>query len=102
MNIFSPITSFLRRLRGGAERDPVRDWLTMLTLSLVACTGIIVWNIWAFDTVARGGTIGSTVVHTPPIFSRSSFDAINAVFEKRVAEEAKYETGEYRYADPSQ
>ncbi len=102
MNIFSPMTSFLKRLRGGAQQDPVRDWLTMLTLAIVACAGIIVWNIWAFDTVARGGVIGSAIVHAPPAFSRASLDAIHAIFEKRVAEESKYETGEYRYADPSQ
>lgn len=102
MNIFSPIISFLKRLRGGAQQDPVRDWLTMLTLSIVACTGIIVWNIWAFDTVARGGSIGSAVIHAPPIFSRSSLDAVHAIFEKRALEDARYETGAYRYADPSQ
>lgn len=101
MNILSSITSFFSRLRGGRQ-DPVRDWLMMLTLFLVACAGIIVWNIWAFDTVARGGVIGSAVVHAPPVFSRSSLDAIHAVFEKRAAEEAKYTAGEYRYADPSQ
>jgi len=102
MNIFSTTTSFLQRLRYGTRLNPVRDWLFLLTVSAVALASIIVWNIWAFDTVANGGVIGTSATSTPPVFSQSSLDTIHAIFANRASEEAKYETGTYRFADPSQ
>ena len=102
MNIFPTVKPFFRRLHAGARQDPVRDWLALLALSIVAFVGIVVWNVWAFDTVAQGGVIGEAATSTPAVFNRSSIDSIHAVFEKRAAEEAKYVTGVYRYANPSQ
>ncbi len=84
------------------HQDPVRYWLALITFSILAFLCIIVWNVWAFDTVAQGGVIGTTATSTPPAFNHSSIDVINAIFEKRAAEEAKYVTGVYRYTDPSQ
>jgi hypothetical protein len=91
-----------KRLKYSGYIDPARDWLVLLTLGAIALAGIVVWNVWAFDTVAQGGVIGAPASSAPPAFSRASLDAIHAVFEKRSAEEAKYETGTYRYSDPSQ
>lgn len=102
MNIYDSIRSFFSRMRSSAHMDPVRDWLVMLTLSIFIFVSIVIWNVWAFDTVARGGVIGTAVVKAPPVFDSSSVDAIHAVFEKRASEEAKYVTGVYLYADPSQ
>ena len=96
------VASFFNRLRRGAHLDPLRDWLVMLTLSAILLVGIVVWNVWAFDTVARGGVIGSPSTATSSAFSRASLDAIQTIFADRTAEEAKYVTGVYRYTDPSQ
>lgn len=84
--------------------DPVRDWLALLTLSVIALASIIVWNLWTFETVVGGGAIGAAPANTAPstMPDRASLDAIHALFESRAAEEAKYATGVYRYADPSQ
>lgn len=102
MNISNKTRSFSSRIRSAAHPDHVRDWLVLLTLSIFAFLSIIVWNVWAFDTVVNGGIIGANATSTPQTFSRSSIDAIHTTFAKRAAEEAKYETGVYRYADPSQ
>ncbi len=99
MHMPNIINSFLKRPRG--RIDPARDWLTMLTLSAIIFAGILVWNAWAFDTVASGGVIGAPVTGSTPVFSRSALNAINAIFAARAAEEAKYETGVYNYTDPS-
>ena len=99
MHIPNTIGSFLKRPH--ARLDPARDWLTMLTLSAIIFAGIIVWNAWAFDTVASGGVIGAPATVSTPAFSRSTLDAIHAIFTTRAAEEAKYQTGVYTYADPS-
>jgi hypothetical protein len=102
MNISKLLDAFLHHFRSGARQDPVRDWLVLLTLSIFALISIIVWNIWAFDTVAQGGAIGPVATSTLPVFNRSSIDTINTVFQMRAAEDAKYVTGVYRYSDPSQ
>jgi len=101
MNTLASILSFVRRLRYGAGLDPVRDWLVMLILSIIAFIGIVVWNVWAFDTVANGGAIGAAPSNPKQLFRQSSLDAIRTVFEKRADEESRYVTGAYRYADPS-
>lgn len=102
MNALNSIRAFFSRVRSSAHIDPVRDWLIMLTFSVLTFVGIVVWNVWAFDTVARGGVIGTSATGAPPIFDSSSIEAIHEVFEKRATEETKYVTGVYRYADPSQ
>lgn len=102
MNTFNSMNSFLRRLHFGASLDPVRDWLMMLILSAIALIGIVVWNVWAFDTIASGGTIGAPTTRAPSVFSQTSLDAVRTIFANRAAEEAKYETGVYRFTDPSQ
>lgn len=89
-------------MRSCTAVDPVRDWLVLLIASLVALVGIILWNIWAFDTVASGGTIGAPATKAPTTFNNSSLDEIHTLFENRAAEEAKYRTGMYRFTDPSQ
>ena len=102
MRISNLIGSLLKRLRSMTRIDPSRDWLIMLVLSAFVLAGSIVWNVWTFNTVANGGSIGAPADKTSPIFSRSSLDAIRAIFAQRAAEEAKYETGVYQYTDPSQ
>ncbi len=102
MNIFNSAHSFAERTRSGLYKDPARDWMVLLTLTLLMLIGIIVWNVWAFDTVANGGVIGARATSTPQTVDRSALDAIHGIFEKRAAEEAKYVTGVYRFADPSQ
>jgi len=102
MHIFSFTNSFLKRLRAGARFDPVRDWLVLLTLSTIVLASIVVWNIWAFDTVSRGGVIGAPTTDAPEAFNRASLEEIKSIFASRAVEEARYETGVYRFADPSQ
>ena len=102
MNISNSTGSLLKRLHTGAHIDPMRDWLALLACATIALTGIVVWNIWAFDTIAQGGVIGSSTASTPAVLDSPSLNAVRAVFEERAAEEAKYRTGVYRYSDPSQ
>lgn len=102
MNIFNHNRSFFSRLRSAAHFDPVRDWLVMLVLSIFAFVSIVVWNIWAFDTVAQGGVIGTAASGTKQSFNLSLVGNVNEILGKRATEEAKYRTGGYRYADPSQ
>jgi hypothetical protein len=102
MRLPTPVSSYFSRLRSGVAGDPVRDWLILLTLWVLALVCLIVWNIAVFDEVANGGTFGTSATSTPAVFNRSSIDTIDAIFQNRVIEESKYVTGVYRYVDPSQ
>ena len=102
MSIANLRTSFLKRLRVGTHQDPARDWIVSLIFSSIVLTGIIIWNAWVFDAVSRGVVIGSVATSSPQVLKNSSMSVINGLFEKRAAEEVKYETGAYRFVDPSQ
>ncbi len=102
MNLFTSPRLFLARVRSEVRQDPVRDWLVILILAVLAFVSIVVWNIWAFDTVAHGGIIGPDTRGAQSGLDKSSINSIHDVFTKRAAEVSKYITGVYRYADPSQ
>lgn len=93
---------FLKHFRKGFPQDPDRDWIVLLISAAICLAGIVVWNIWVFDTVANGGSIGPVATSSTPVFSRSSLDAVHAIFTDRLNESVKYTDGIYRYADPSQ
>lgn len=83
------------------HQDPVRDWLVLVAVSAVVLIGTIVWNAWTFNTIAKGGVIGTPSTRTSPTFSRTSLNTIRAIFDSRAAEQSKYVTGEYHFTDPS-
>lgn len=92
----------LKRLTG-IHANPVRDWFVLLGLFTLALVGIVMWNVWAFETVANGGSIGAPVMQTPAEgVDQSLLDTVRTVVDDRAAEAAKYESGAYRYTDPSQ
>ena len=95
------MNTFLQRLRTLLLPDPARDWLLLIICAAITLACIIVWNAFAFDTVANGGTIGAPATSTPPIFSQASLDTVHTIFTDRAIEEGKYTKGIYRFADPS-
>ena len=101
-NSSSFISAFLRHVRLFSNNDPSRDWLFLLISSIIILLSIVVWNVWAFDTVANGGTIGTASTSITPIFDQASLETIHTIFAERAAEEGKYASGVYRYTDPSQ
>lgn len=102
MNSLSKIMLPIQRMRGGIHQNPVRDWFVIITLSSLVLIGIVAWSLWTFDTVTKGGIIGSSTTSSPPIFNNSSLSEAHKVFAGRADEAKKYETGEYKYIDPSQ
>ncbi len=102
MNISKLVDTLKRHLAYGPTIDPTRDWITLLALALIVLAGIVVWNVWAFDTIAQGGTLGNAATSSAPVFSTASLDSIRAIFKERAAEETNYLTGVYGFADPSQ
>jgi len=93
---------FLSRFAYGSRPNPARDWLVLLILSALALALIAIWNLWAFETVVNGGTLGNAATSTPPVFSQTSLDTIQNLFTSRAEEDAKYTNGIYRFSDPSQ
>ncbi len=103
MITISKIKSLFKNGNKDVPTNPTRDWLILLVCATIAFAGIVVWNAWAFDTITRGEAIGSSIAtSTTAVFDNSSMNTIHSVFKERAYEEAKYRTGVYRYADPSQ
>ena len=98
MNYFTRL--FQKRIKTASRIDPERDWLVLVIGAVLALSCIVVWNVWAFDSVANGGTLGAQAT-TTPIFSQASLDRIHAIFSSRAEEERKYVSGAYHFADPS-
>ena len=98
-----PFIEHLRAwLRLGDRAHPERDWFALVTVVALVLAVLVVWNLWAFDTVAGGGTIGSATSAPAPVVNRSSLDTVQKIFSDRATEESKYETGVYQFTDPSQ
>ena len=102
MKISHNIVATFKRIGRSSYADPARDWLILITLSTIALAGVIVWDIWAFDTVAGGGVIGTAVSQAPTVFDTSALDTVHTLFDSRAAEGSKYVTGTYHFVDPSQ
>ena len=85
----------------GQHLRPSRDWFALLGVGGVLLVGILVYNVWVFNQLASGNTLGAQVTSSPSVFNRSSLDAIQKVFSDRAAEETKYLNGTYHFTDPS-
>jgi len=96
------LAAHLSRLSYGSRLDPARDWSILLTLAGLVLVLILVWNAWAFNTVVNGGVLDPRATTSPSAFSQASLDTIRTLFSERAGEDAKYQDGTYRFADPSQ
>jgi hypothetical protein len=91
-----------KKPQGSVQRDPVRDWLALLTATVIVGMGIAVWAAWVYTTVSNSGMIGTPRAVTRQTFDDSSLKKIREVFEMRAGEEAKYLNRGYSFIDPSQ
>lgn len=97
----NPLNLLWNKIKPSNRLDPERDWIVLLIVSIIVLTGIVVWNAWAFDTIAKGKILGPTASTTVTTFKQSSFGEIHTIFEERVKEEVNYTSGVYQYIDPS-
>ena len=95
------LRSFLFRFSYKLQPNPTRDWAVLLSFAGLILALIVVWNVWAFETVVNGGTLGSAATSTQPVFSQTSLDTIQNLLMSRAAEDTKYTNGDYRFTDPS-
>ena len=102
MKFITSLNSFSKSLHFSSHPDPERDWLVLCIVSMIVLASIVVWNAWAFDIATSGGVIGAPATSTSPIFSQASLDSVHNIFVNRAAEEAKYMSNVYHFADPSQ
>ena len=100
-SLLSRITAPVARLSRRAP-DPGRDWRILLIAFGVILIITIGWNVWAFETVVDGGTLGDTHKIVAPVETTSALDTLPALLDTRAAEDSKYINGGYRFADPSQ
>lgn len=101
MNFDTIIQKIKSYISYGPHLRPVRDWFMLLGVGAVLLIGILFYNVWVFNQLASGNTLGTQIVSTPSVFNRSSLDAIQKVFADRASEETKYLNGTYHFVDPS-
>ncbi len=82
--------------------DPVRDWLTLLAVTVVILCVVVVGNARLFDTVANGGSIAAPSASSTPAFDQSMLQNVQMLFAERAAQEQKYASATLQFADPSQ
>lgn len=100
--LFTNVLAKIKRLSYGDRLMPLRDWMIILVVAAVFLLGSIVWNIWLFLAVANGEILGTTPSVKSAGFNHASVEDVQTIFVKRVAEDAKYMDGTYRFVDPSQ
>lgn len=99
MKIPSKNLSHITKSLGYGDRPcPLRDWLLLLALTLVLLLVSVGWNLWNFDKVTDGEALTGTTQEAP--VAEAPIDQVNALFERRAQEAARYES-EYRLVDPS-
>ncbi len=100
--ITSRLSALFARAGRGAHFNPERDWALLLGTAGFVLALIVAWNVWAFNTVVGGGTLGDASQAPGAPVASTSLEAIPALLAGRAAEDAKYVDGTYRFADPSQ
>lgn len=103
MNASRHLTKLLNRTELAARVDPARDWLLVLIVAFGILLTIVGWSVWNFNILLRDGIApDASAVSTEPAFNKTSVEAVRIIFADRAAEEAKYVSGVYSFADPSQ
>ena len=98
MKRFSLNTKSLKGLSYGRVLRPSRDWLLLLALALACLLISVGWNLWTFNKVTEGGSVGAPAPAQDT--NGSAIDAVTKLFEERALEENRYKS-EYRFVDPS-
>ncbi|MBU6321072.1 MAG: hypothetical protein KGI78_03890 [Patescibacteria group bacterium] len=89
-----------RRVSGFTPR-PERDWRVILSLGALLFAAILAWHLYLF-TATLGSDRASSAGEVAPVATPSALETLPAFLAARTAEEEKYVTGSYQFADPSQ
>ncbi len=84
--------------------NPTRDWFVLLTLAGLGLLAILAWSVWTFQ-MALNREDTTAVTQRPPassVVDQSLLEKTRTLIRDRATEETKYETGAYRFTDPSQ
>jgi hypothetical protein len=92
------VGKYVKKVNYAGPLRPTRDWLVMLMVSAAFIVVSIGWNLWMFNKVTRGDSLGTETA--APVEEGVRVDRVNAIFEKRATEEARY-LSEYHFVDPS-
>jgi hypothetical protein len=98
-----PLAHFLKAFKKifayGETVHPTRDWLFIMTMSVLLFAAGIVWHAFIFSSLLNGKTLGSTTLPAQSS-TENSVSAVQTVFQKRAAEANHYQT-DYHFVDPS-
>jgi hypothetical protein len=89
----------LLALKYGNVIRPHRDWLILLTISLIVFVGSAVWNAWLFNKVIRGEFLGDAP-EVAPLQTLDTLETVKDVLEERRVKELFYRVGS-SFVDPA-
>lgn len=86
----------------GPVQKPMRDWLIIIGLALVAFFASIFFNVVTFWNIMEHKSIVKQVTTSVPVINQNAINKVNTIFSTRATEQVKYESGVYSFTDPSQ
>jgi len=99
MNFF--IDGFLNKFKYGNKLRPSRDWLVLVAVASLALVGIVIWTMFIFLSVVEGPSTTVSVKRRGVVVNNIALQKVRQIFDTRAVEQAKYESGEYTFVDPS-
>ncbi len=95
------IESFIHKIKYGDRLRPARDWLVLVGVASIALTIIVVWTTFNFLRIIEGPSVMNIWQNKGSIVNNVAMQEVRQIFDTRAMEQAKYESGEYTFADPS-
>lgn len=102
MNFLTRLIAYVRtfRLSYGERLQPHRDWLLVLSLSLLALVISGMWNIWYFLSITQQELLQEVQEENQGILDRSVLEEERATLMEHAQEAERYRQ-EYRFNDPA-
>jgi len=97
MNNLRSLLARFTQTRVVKPADPARDWLMLITLTTLALSVSVLWNVWFFSRVVTNET---ATFSAPETFDVYESGAVQQLFEERATTREEYRT-RYPFIDPS-
>ncbi len=101
MKINFSTENIVRKIKYGNRLRPSRDWLILIAGAALALISIVTWTTFNFLRVVDGPSVVDTAQNKSVIVDNVAMQEVRQIFDTRAMEQAKYESGEYTFADPS-
>lgn len=101
LSTFSESIQNLQKVHYGDQLRPVRDWFVLIVVTLVVLGSGAILNVLEFKNIISNKiTTPSPVSHSSAL-NGAAMQKVQDIFTARANRQAKYESGDYSFTDPS-